>query len=445
MSFISTSCSNPCPICADTKGKCRSRLTSFTLRDYSILNDQLFLCMNMGEDRCGFKFTGNTRDGLWGTFISYELSNTLSNAWKTSINGKNRNRNKNRNLGGNQKPTTVKRDRKTNSSKFTLPIPQRHQAIASVLSQLSLTNTHHKALIKRGFTVEQIKQYGFKSVRYKQPLINAVSDRLAGIAPSGKHLTNKFSGLIVPIRDPQGLYLGWQYRLDRSSNCRYLWAASDGVSSHLAEYSELPLSFHFPDGGIKNHDYIALTEGLGFKPQLTANRFGLISLGASGGMFAVSPQLLKLYLYQASSILQTGQILLFPDAGAVRNPHVLKQYKRTIDLVESFGYEVKIAWWGQINKSAPDPDELEGNYQIISTEQFFYLGLKYSAFFAGKDRHNVVRQFLNLLQNTNNPVRLKKAIATFQSQYTLQFDLIKRICWQHLNLERKQFISQVFS
>ena len=69
---------------------------------------------------------------------------------------------------------------------------------------------------------------------------------------------------------------------------------------YLLEYSELPLSFNFPSDGITNHKYIALTEGVGFKPQLTANRFGLICLGASGGMFSVSSKVLKLYLKQVS-------------------------------------------------------------------------------------------------------------------------------------------------
>jgi hypothetical protein len=307
-----------------------------------------------------------------------------------------------------------------------------------------LTAAHRKALIKRGFTDQQINQYGFKSVRYKQPLTNAVSNRLAGVAKNGKHLTNKFSGLIVPIKNESGFYLGWQYRLDNASGCRYLWASSLGASSHLSEYSELPLSFHFPNGSITNRNYIALTEGVGFKPQLTANRFGLISLGASGGMFSISPKLLKVYLNQASNILRIKQILLFPDAGAVRNPNVLKQYKRTIDLIESLGYTVEIAWWNQIDKSCPDPDELKGDYQIISTEQFFNFGLQYCAFFPGDNNRNAVRIFFNLLKNTTRSTQLKGAIAQFQSRYQEQFDLIKRICWQHLDPKRKRFISSLY-
>lgn len=434
MSFITATQSHPCPCCGDTNAKCRSKLTSFSLPDNSTIEDSQIFCMAFREDSDTHKFTGETSDRLWGKFISHDLSATLSHAWGHG------------NSSRSHKPPTIKRPptpRKRNFSHL-LNISDRHREIQQILAQLPLTPAHHQSLIERGFTHNQIKQYGFKSVSYQQILKTPVSDRLGGVAPGGKNLTNKFSGLIVPIRNDSGFYLGWQYRLDNSFGCRYLWASSEGVSSHLPEYSELPLSFHFPNGSITNRNYIALTESVGFKPQLTANRFGLISLGASGGLFAVSPKLLKAYLDKASNILHTKSVLLFPDAGSVRNPLVLKQYKRTIDLVQTLGFSVAIAWWGQINKSNPDPDEFQGDYQVISPDTFFTFGLRYSAYFPGENNHNLVRQFLDLLKNAEGD-RLRQAIARFRSQYQSQFDLIKRICWQHLDPKRKQFIYSIFS
>ena len=177
----------------------------------------------------------------------------------------------------------------------------------------------------------------------------------------------------------------------------------------------------------------------------------MISLGASGGLFASSPQLLKAYLTKASNILHTKSVLLFPDAGAVRNPLVLKQYKRTIDLIQSLGFNVAtaklavgIAWWGQVDKSHPDPDEFKGEYRIISPDTFFTYGLRYSAYFPGAGNRNLVKQFFNLLSSADTR-RLQQTISTFKSQYQPQFDLIKRICWQHLSTQRKQFIFSVFS
>ena len=439
MNFITSNRSSPCPICSDISGKCRSKATDFTLPNHSTINEQLFLCMSMHQDSDRYKFTGDTSDGLWGKFITFNLSTILSNAWSTQY--------VNRNKPRRHQPPIIKRPPTSKSKsryQHPLKIEPRSRAIKLVLSQLSLTPTHREALIKRGFTDNQIEQYGFKSVKYQQPLNTPVTNRLAGVANNGRHLTNKFSGLIVPIKNESGFYIGWQYRLDNAFKNRYLWAKSGRTSSHLSEYSELPLSFNFPDRQKSDCKYIALTEGVGFKPQLTANRFGLICLGASGGMFAVSPQLFKVYLDRASSILQTKRVLLFPDAGAVKNPNLLKQYKRTINLVQRLGYNIAIAWWEQINKSCPDSDELTEDYQIISVEEFFALGLKYCAFFPDEDNHNVVRQFLDLLQNTNH-LELKQAICTFQSRYIRQFDLIKRICWRHLNYERKQLIHSIYA
>lgn len=436
MSFLTATQSNPCPCCGNTSAKCRIKLTSFSLPDNSTIEDSQIFCMAFREDTDTHKFTGETRDRLWGKFISHDLSQSLSNAWSKAYSSR-----------SHSKPPIIKRPSTPKKPTFShlLTIRDRHREIERLLAQLSLTPAHRQELIRRGFTNKQIQQYDFKSVSYQQPLTTIFTDRLAGVAPGGKHLTNKFSGLIVPIRNESGFYLGWQYRLNRASRCRYLWASSPGASSHLAEYGELPLSFNLPDGDITDHDYIALTEGVGFKPQLTANQFGLVCLGASGGLFAVSPHLLKIYLNQASNILRTKSVLLFPDAGSVRNPLVLKQYKRTIDLVESLGYTVAIAWWNQINKSCPDPDELVGDYQIISTEQFFYFGLRYCAYFPDCDGRNAVRQFLNLLQNASNSIQLKTTIALFQSRYTKQFDIIKRICWQHLDPMQKQLIHSIFS
>jgi hypothetical protein len=443
--FISTKRSNPCPCCGDIKGKCRSRQTSFSLPNGVTIDDVQIFCMNYRDDSDTYKFTGETSDHLWGKFITFDLANTLSAAWKT------------KKWRSNHKPSTVKRSPKpspkttrTNSGKSLLPIPERNCAIAAVLNQLSLSSNHKRALIERGFSDQQIEKYQFKSVTYRQPLSHFVSDRLPGVATGGHSLTNKFSGLIVPILNPDGFYLGWQYRLDYAAHCRYLWASSettDGqkISAHLSEEDELPLAYCSPDDGVINHDYLGITEGVGFKPALTANKFGLICLGASGGLFASSPQLFQSYLIRASKTLSTNKVLLFPDAGAVQNHLVLRQYYKTIKLLTSFGYQVKVAWWGQINKSTPDCDELEGSYELLAPVDFFTLGLEYSAFFPDDDGRNLVRRFYHLLVTCPTPQELKKKIAIFQSKYFQQFDLIKRICWYHLNHQQKSYLLSLFS
>jgi hypothetical protein len=87
----------------------------------------------------------------------------------------------------------------------------------------------------------------------------------------------------------------------------------------------------------------------------------------------------------------------------------------------------------------------QDRYHIISVDDFFTLGLKHSAYFPAPDGRNLVRQFFNLLQDTHTSVQLTTAIAQFQFRYQEQFNLIKRICWQHLDQKRKQSIHSLFS
>lgn len=53
------------------------------------------------------------------------------------------------------------------------------------------------------------------------------------------------------------------------------------------------------------------------------------------------------------------EIVITPDAGSVKNKLVVKQYRRVANLLTSWGYTVTFAWWGQVDKSFPDIDELQ--------------------------------------------------------------------------------------
>lgn len=90
MNFIPTNRDNPCPICTDVKGRCRNKQTNFTLPNGSIHCARQFLCMRIHQDNNGYKFTGDTSDGLWGKFVSFDLSKYLSSAWTELLRGHNR-------------------------------------------------------------------------------------------------------------------------------------------------------------------------------------------------------------------------------------------------------------------------------------------------------------------------------------------------------------------
>lgn len=208
MSFATSSRLDPCPVCGDTSGKCRSKDTAFSLPNGLSLDDTQFFCMNLREHTATFKFTSETSNQLWGKFISFNLAQTLSNSWKNRYSSR-----------SYRKPRpTIKRSPKPKKRSYShlLGIGDRHKAISQLLAQLNLKSHHFRGLLDRGFSPQQIHKYGFKSVSYRQSLKAPISDRLAGVAPSGKSLTNKFRGLIVPIRDNEGHYLGWQYRHQHS-------------------------------------------------------------------------------------------------------------------------------------------------------------------------------------------------------------------------------------
>jgi hypothetical protein len=111
---------------------------------------------------------------------------------------------------------------------------------------------------------------------------------------------------------------------------------------------------------------------VGAKPYILALRRGQVVVGAAGGQFNSSPQTLEATLKQLSSELGTTRIEFYPDAGAIHNPHVLRQYRLTWRRLQQLGYTIEIQWWGQMLKEAPDADELEdySSIEAITIEQF---------------------------------------------------------------------------
>jgi hypothetical protein len=154
-------------------------------------------------------------------------------------------------------------------------------------------------------------------------------------------------------------------RLDKTEDGgKYRWPTSagkkrpNGPTAHLPN-GELPLTCCRPLEGKPQIQTIGLIEGIGPKPFITAQVRSQILIGAAGGNFAASQQTLKAYLDTLSTELGTKQLILYPDAGAISNSHVMRQYRRLKELVTRWGLSLRVAWWNQIDKSADlDADEL---------------------------------------------------------------------------------------
>jgi hypothetical protein len=251
----------------------------------------------------------------------------------------------------------------------SLSIEQRDKAIRRMHSQIGLSRSDRANLKQsRGMSDEQIERGLYFSLAPYQDLPAAIPLNFPGVHPSGRTLTNKYQGIACPLFDSEGKAIAIQIRItdEKVEGGRYRWLKN----SHLPN-GELPLTFIRPDGVVRKH--LALVEGTGFKPQLAADKLGQIVIGASGGQHALSPQQLGEYLLAASTMgVDVSCIQIYPDAGDIVNPHVMKRLVNLVDLLKSWGKQVEIAWWGQETKEEPDIDELDdvGAIAYIPVDQF---------------------------------------------------------------------------
>ena len=367
--YLPTKRGNPCEVCGNTSGKCRTSEIDFGNKPAT-----LHLCMEYPDDANtpDFKHLGQTKDSLWGKYVSVNdceekpSSEEEKERWRRERDIR------------NQQRLAIEKRRHAES----LTQEQRDRFIRKLLAQLSLSYAHKSHLKRdRGFTDAEIEAGHYRSVVKFQRLDQEVDPRLAGVSLDGRSLTHHASGILCPIPNPQGLFIGWQLRLDNPDDGgKSRWSNSrsqkrpNGPRAHLPN-GELPLAFCRPLGSITKLDSIGLAEGVGFKPFRTAQLFEQIIIGASGGNFASSPETFKRYLAQASEELGGKSVItLYADAGAVSKHGVLSQYRRTHKLIQDWGYTLQIAWWGQIAENTPDSDELNPTeieaVRCISWEEF---------------------------------------------------------------------------
>jgi hypothetical protein len=177
------------------------------------------------------------------------------------------------------------------------------------------------------------------------------------------------SGFLCPAFDVHSRIVGCQVRLDNTTDNKYRWLRGH-FSSHLPS-GELPLTVARGNG-----QGIGLIEGI-LKPQVSALRFGGSLIGAAAGLFQASSQQLQDALACLSQEQGTDQVTLYPDAGGAGNRHVYRRDCETIRLVQSWGYQVQVAGWGQFEDTTqPDFDELPSTEQIKFISADEYLALK---------------------------------------------------------------------
>ena len=357
-----------------------------------------------GEIIDGYKCLGNTRDDVWAKFVvdnTAEWTQQQREEWLIK-----------RELIRQQRQEEEKQ--RQNES---LSPKERDKLYRRMLAPLILCKEDRQDLTRRGFTNEQITRSGFKSVDQWQKLQGQYSHLLPGVNITGDGL-NTQGGYLCPVRNADGLIVGIQVRLrtvtgdesesqDKKSargEGRYRWLTSKtkkrphGQSPHLYPQGkkELPLAVHYPLA-IKKPQ-IGICEGTGAKPLLASQRLVMPVIGAAGGQFASSPLTFleslekvarKFSLNQVNKNLQkffpqnsnkdNVELVIYPDAGDVKNPQVMRRWQKVFDLLKQWGWKFTIAWWGQIEKSNPDIDELKDFTTInhISSADFVSISQEY--------------------------------------------------------------------
>ncbi len=330
--FVPTKRGNPCPICDDTKGKCRSIQGSDTI-----------LCMSFADsdaNAVGWKYLGlDKKQRLWGIYVPDD--------------GKQDGRDREQRRAERAAEAERERQRELKTLSEALPLDERSAQNRRFLSGLNLDDRHRQNLRDRGLTDKQIAAIGFRSVSPRQRLKHSVSPRLAGVGYDGLTAWVPDPGFLCPAFDADGRILGFQIRLD-TENGKYRWLKSK-FGSKLPN-GEMPITVARPDGEAKA---IALIEGI-LKPQVAAKLSGdTVFLGAAGGNFTASPKQLKAALSRLVKETGTKTLLFVPDADGLRNAQVFRRDMATVKLLRRWGYDVRVLYWGQgFDKSVDDYDDL---------------------------------------------------------------------------------------
>jgi hypothetical protein len=307
-----------------------------------------------GEISQGYRVIRDTEDGRWGMLLP-----DTSEEWS-------REQLEERRREWERQQQLAKAERVAKE----MPAAERDKHYRWILSQLDLHPEDRQDLIRRGYTDEQIERAGHKSVEKWQKLPGKLPLNLPGVNRHGDRLITHTAGYLCPIPDVDGLIVGFQVRkrhLAPDDDQRYYFLSQNGS---IRIDDQLPLAVFQPIE--QKGDHYEIVEGVGAKPFLACDRLGVPVIGAAGGNWASSAIHLKNSLQELGA-KPGDKVVLAADAGSPKNPSVLRQYKRTVSVLEQKGYQPFIRWWGQVDKSHPDIDELESfeAHEFITPKQFF--------------------------------------------------------------------------
>ncbi|MDJ0719578.1 MAG: hypothetical protein QNJ54_36045 [Prochloraceae cyanobacterium] len=360
-----------CEVCGGEHSSCRidQRTGNIHCRSLVSLSDNWIF---LKEDRIGFGIFQNAKDREDWIEEQCQLS---------------REERERRQLERDREKAERDRELAREFKEQRLPITELDKNLSSLLEQLSKPHQSHAQSIYDRFKIipeiaedpssfkKVIEHYGYRSVCSRERLKKPVDYRVPGVGSSGRNLFCSGLGILACFRNHLRQWIGFQVRLDNPiSGNKYPWGKNPQLQT-----GELPLAYYEPiisHGGIfHGQDAIALVEGTSFKPAIAAERLGIPTFGAAGGLFTSSKQQLKEYLDHCGATPQT-QIILPPDGGDVINPQVISRLKNIVSSVQELGYKnIRFLWWNQYAKTSGDIDEIGSDRlqkaKSISPEDFF--------------------------------------------------------------------------
>jgi hypothetical protein len=344
-----------CPVCASTSGKCRWQNYELSAQNGKITSTIKTLCMTGagGYGNPDYHYFNDTRDGQWGVYIPLSDWNEHRGENRQATPAEREEWVKNQQL---QQQVLLEAENQRRAE--SLPALERDIAARAILAQLSLNEIDRKDLIRRGFTAQQIREIGFKSVEKFQRLKEPVNPRFPGVNISGTRLNNgSIAGILIPLYTITGEIVAFQIRNREQSKSRYRWLSSvwekgrDNGAAPSLPNGENPLTFSYPQLlGVKPVlNSIGFAEGTGAKPNLAATRMGQQIIGAAGGQWLSSPEL----LLDGLSRWRADVIDLYLDGEDIHKPQVIRRWVNLHRQLLEWGYKPRFMYSGR------DIDELE--------------------------------------------------------------------------------------
>ena len=345
MRFNPTNHHNPCPICQDASGDCRTT------------PDSLVLChsfIDFDSGIAGWRWRGASSNGVWGVHVPDDGKEFNREQYERYLAQK----------------EAQERDKKQFLAEEALDAEGRDKAIRKLARVVGLNDRCRKDLRNRGLSDRNIDEGLFFSIDPWTRFNLSLPKNLPGIHYKGDRFATRDSGYACVIFDKQGRAIGWQLRVEGvTEGNKYKWAKSS-FSSHLPN-GELPITLVKPI--VHEDKRLYLSEGI-LKPYVASHRHNLAICGGAGGHFQGSPEQLT------SIVSDYEELVIAPDGGDVLNPQVMQRWSKQINFLERFKKPIKILWWGQVEKFDNDLDEIDSvtflNAKHLTPEEFWEIARK---------------------------------------------------------------------